>query len=392
MNNSKKKTIALAWALWTNTARSQSIISIPREDTYLLPPTFVNNATQAFVDTQTAGQVNTLLHTAHNASFIAYDPEFLAILGPDPNVTLTATHSAGEAFAQEGGAWAYDHDQVWFTASGQPLRYINLKNSTIVTPSTTAPVEAPNGATYFNGTLYVAAWGNETYAGGVLAIDPITFTTTTLFNSYFGLRLNSIDDLIWAKRGQRAVLFVTDVDYGFDLAVDPEPQLPNAVWRFDPQERTYLPVISRAEITEPNGIAVNANGTVLYVTDAPVSNLQAMGPGNTTGSAAIYKFDLDDTMSPVNKRLFAMARTGVPDGIKVDDAGRVWTAEGEGIVVRSEYGKVLGVINSKPLLDQSKTPIENFALAGDKVVILAFDRIYTVKLPRTIMSAARYQL
>lgn len=33
------------------------------------------------------------------------------------------------------------------------------------------------------------------------------------------------------------------------------------------------------------------------------------------------------------------------DRIRVDGSGRVWTAEGEGIVVRSPAGTVLGIFN-----------------------------------------------
>lgn len=80
-------------------------------------------------------------------------------------------------------------------------------------------------------------------------------------------------------------------------------------------------------------------------------------------------------------------REGLADGIKLDDAANVWTAEYEGIYVRNKYGKVLGVINATPLLvPGSSYVIENFALAGDTLVILAAERLWTLKLAKQIVA------
>ncbi len=82
-----------------------------------------------------------------------------------------------------------------------------------------------------------------------------------------------------------------------------------------------------------------------------------------------------------------MPRSGNADGIHVDDYGRVWTAERDGIVVRGPRGKELGVFNAEVLVDE-KVPIANFALAGDKLVILAIDRIWVVGLGQNVTEKA----
>ncbi len=102
----------------------------------------------------------------------------------------------------------------------------------------------------------------------------------------------------------------------------------------------------------------------------------------------------------MNKRLFAFARQGFANGIKIDDQGRVWTAEYEGVVVRDgSSGKVLGLFNAQDIILNNKenpvdvrdvAPIANFAIAGDQLVILAFDRIFGVQLAETVISADRY--
>lgn len=48
--------------------------------------------------------------------------------------------------------------------------------------------------------------------------------------------------------------------------------------------------------------------------------------------------------SLTNKRLFAMADTGIPDGIKCDTGGNVYSGCGDGINVWSPGGVLLGKI------------------------------------------------
>lgn len=65
--------------------------------------------------------------------------------------------------------------------------------------------------------------------------------------------------------------------------------------------------------------------------------------------SGIFVFDINPEGWPVDKRLFGLARTEVLDGIKVHDMGRVWTGEGNGIVVRDRGRTVLGVFNMETL-------------------------------------------
>lgn len=95
----------------------------------------------------------------------------------------------------------------------------------------------------------------------------------------------------------------------------------------------------------------------------------------------------------VNRRLFSIARNGIPDGIQIDDEANVWTAEGEGILVRDSRGKLLGLVNAGGLLadgEDSLAGIATFALAGDKVVVLAGERIFVIALGRVVLGAERF--
>lgn len=65
--------------------------------------------------------------------------------------------------------------------------------------------------------------------------------------------------------------------------------------------------------------------------------------------------------------MFAMPRSGTSDGLHVDNDGRLWSAEYNGIVVRNSRGKGLSVFNVEQLVKdwEHSNPIVNFALAGE---------------------------
>ena len=211
-------------------------------------------------------------------------------------------------------------------------------------------------------------------------------------NSYFGVRFGGPNDVTWVKRGNNSYMFFTDDPLSQLYAGGEAAVLPDAVWRYDPQEQSIVPVISRADILVPNGITVNADMSKLYVTDttATAGSLGFGAGANNSGSPAIYSFDLDDDLFPINKRMLGISRRGVPDGLHVDDAGRVWTGEYEGIVVRSSKGKVIGVFNSEVTVADQTFYVENFALAGDVLVLLDGQKLWTLKLAEQVVSPDRY--
>ena len=383
-------------------ASAQNRISgvlIPLELTYLLPEPYKGDINGNFVDTITTnGTINALLAAARNSTLFAYDPEFFSILGPSPTARTIPLDSS--APAHEAGVWVSDYNQVWYTAGGDDSFYfiLDLNTYNITTPknSTLSGANTPNlaGGDYFNGTVYLAAVGSKARSvnPGIYAIDPSTGTSTLVLNSYYGVPLNSIDDLTWVGAPntstpstlcQEPNLFFTTLDLGAnDETTFSDAVLPNAVWRFTPSTRTLQGVISRADILAPNGIHASPDGAHLYVTDAALTSLT--GPGsNSSGSAAVYKYDLDADCNPVNKRLFALVRSGVADGIHVDLQGRVCTAEFEGIVVRDAGGRELGVFNGEVLAEKGSV-ISNFALAGDKLVVLAGDRLVVFQLGQEV--------
>ncbi|KAL9081454.1 MAG: hypothetical protein Q9157_000012 [Trypethelium eluteriae] len=328
--------------------------------------------------------LNSLLSVATNASFISYSPTFTSLLGPAPQFKLVAA-CPNQSFAFEAGLWASDRNEVWFTSSSTVygnqtfVSVLSLQNNTVTTPRFDPPLKGVNGGYYFNKTVYFTTFGTD---AGIISIDPHTLSWKTVLNS----------------RGNAYAFFSTTGSVGA-LIGGGLSDLPAAIWRFDVLRGTLQPVIPQSDVQFPNGVRVNAEGTKLYVSDTTSPVLEA-GLTKTTfwGSPSIYVYDLVPSTSspssppkPVNKSQFSLVRTGFADGLHLDDSGRVWSAEGDGIWVRASDGEVLGVFDAAPLLagetveTGGDVAIANFALAGDTLVVLAHSRICTLKLAETIV-------
>ena len=397
------KVIALCSTLFTLQAIAQptSLTSSARlapQDTFLLPRPFSANATQGFVDTTFSGDTSLQeeFAAAQTAAFVTYEPDFDSIIGSSPRAEIVASYSTPTAY--EAGVWLPDRNEVWFTnpvpGMTSSLYVLHLNDNTTTQPTVSTPLVNPIGGFYFNGRVYLGCLGNETYTPSIVAVDPSSYEAEEVLNSYFGAPIGGPDDLGWTSVQQKDILFFSTLDLSsIAKGYLPPAVLPSAVWRFCPEDQVLQPVISRTDISMPNGVRANANGTKLYVTDTgSVALSGAGGSPNVTNSPAIYVFDLDGQGFPSNKRLFGYARYGNPDGIHIDDYGRVWTAEFEGIVVRSENGKILGLFNAEAFLSGGRAaPVKmaNFALAGDRLILLAIDRVWVVPLAQVVASVPR---
>ncbi|KAI7235495.1 calcium-dependent phosphotriesterase [Hortaea werneckii] len=400
----------LCGAIITPSQAQNRTVRIPYENTYLLPSDFSGNVNQNFVNgtSTSSSSIDSLLQKATVAPFIAYDDTFLDIIGDEPHQKLIDNRTT--LFAYEAGVWIPELNEVWFTSSTYQAStipgYITVLDLSTTTlhklNGTSKPIINPNGAYYFDGKVWIATYpssANETYNGGIVSVDPRTLEVEPVVNSYFGLPFNFPDDVVWTTQGNDRYLFFTDPFYSFISYPEnfKTPQLPVGVWRWDPHEKLVLPVISRNEI-QPNGIRVSPDMRSLYVTDSTPTFVTQTPYNPSVGPAAenwlgpyIYKYDLNEEMFPVNRRVFGLVREGIADGIHVDDDGNVWTAESEGIVVRNPKGRVIGLFNAAYFQGEaaaaSGIPIANFALAGDTLVVLGVSSLWTVKLGKTVVKA-----
>ena len=158
---------------------------------------------------------------------------------------------------------------------------------------------------------------------------------TALADHYDGKRFNSPNDLTIAKNGD---IYFTDPPYGLAGGEkSPVKELPfSGVFRISGGKVTLL----TDEHRYPNGIALSPDEKTLYV--------------NTSDPRApqVHAYDLQPDGTLAKHRVFfdtaPLTRTGpgLPDGLKVDRAGNVWTSGPNGILIISPAGKHLGTIQT----------------------------------------------
>lgn len=179
-----------------------------------------------------------------------------------------------------------------------------------------------------------------------------------------GKRLNSPNDAVFASNGD---LYFTDPPFGLpDTFRDEEKELSfSGVFRRSADGALTL---LTAELTSPNGLALSPDERTLYVSNADAGNPVWMK----------YGIRPDGSLAPGRVLFSAAAWTdefpGLPDGIKVDAAGNLFTAGPGGIYVFSPGGDHLGFIR----LDGATS---NCAFGGDgsELYITAGSALYRVK-------------
>jgi gluconolactonase len=160
-------------------------------------------------------------------------------------------------------------------------------------------------------------------------------TATVLAESYAGKKLNSPNDVVVRSDGS---IWFTDPTYGIlsdyeGYRAVPEQPL-NGVYRIDPES---LAVTCVAEgLRQPNGLAFSPDETILYVADSAASHDSSL-------PRCIHAFDVRGTRLE-NERVFATIDCGIPDGIRVDLAGNVWSSAADGVHCFAADGDRLGKI------------------------------------------------
>lgn len=227
----------------------------------------------------------------------------------------------------------------------------------------TGPEPGSNGLAYDkNGTLYLCQHGDRRIAK--LGPDG---KFITVVDKYMGKRLNSPNDLIFAKNGD---LYFTDPPYGLPEQVkDPAKELDfQGVYRLTASGKLML---LTKELSRPNGIGLSPDEKTLYVANSdpllaiwkafPIKADGTLGPGKT-----IY-----DATSEVAATL---AMKGLPDGLKVDAKGNIFATAVNGIYVFAPDFTFLGRI-----VTNDKTANCAWGDDGSTLYLCTNDKITRVK-------------
>ena len=198
-----------------------------------------------------------------------------------------------------------------------------------------------SGGTNYRDGLILCAQGSLREPSGLIYMEAKRpHKTSTILNNYHSRPFNSPSDVIVHSDGS---IWFTDPIYGYELGYRPRPQLPQLLYRFDPSTGDIRVVAD--SFGRPNGLAFSPNEDTLYVTDTDL--VHGSSDPNPTRAATIYAYSVlweHDSPFLANKRVFAYADTGAPDGIKCDVYGNVYAGCGDGVNVWAPGGTLVGKI------------------------------------------------
>jgi len=150
---------------------------------------------------------------------------------------------------------------------------------------------------------------------------------TTLAETFDGKRLNSPNDVVVKNDG---TIWFTDPPYG--IKPEQREQSVNYVFRLDPGAAE--PVIVAADFSRPNGLCFSPDERLLYIADSD------------TGIHHVRRFEVRADNALAGGEVFAIVEPGVPDGIRVDAEGRLYTTAADGVQVFDSGGTLLGKIHT----------------------------------------------
>ncbi|KKK19345.1 hypothetical protein AOCH_002416 [Aspergillus ochraceoroseus] len=311
--------------------------------------------------------------------FVIHNDQFRAILGEAPTLELLAENSA-YPFAHEAGIFIPSSNTLFITSNllqnetGTP----KIQITKVKCEEISSPIPMANGGVNYKDGIIVCAQGSMDTPGGIYYMSPTPpYATSILTKDFHGRPFNSVNDVVVHSDGS---IWFTDPIYGFEQGYRPRPRLPSQVYRFNPATGDIRAVADG--FGRPNGICFSPDEKTVYVTDTDWIH----GDGTTDDSrvSSIYAFDVayyHGQPFVTNRRLFAMADSGVPDGIKCDLAGNVYSGCGDGVHVWSPGGELLGRI----LIEGG---VANFCFGVDgEMFLLNEHRLWKVKLTGDVKGA-----
>jgi gluconolactonase len=249
-------------------------------------------------------------------------PELDAIIDTSQTIRELATGFGGDIGPAEGPVWIAESRYLLFNDIHTSRRLKYTPGQGVVVAKT--PTNEANGLTRdLQGRLLSA----EHATRRVTREDP-DGSITVVSNNFQGKRLLRPNDVIVKSDG--AIYFT---DPGGPLAPDQFDVTSSGVYRVTPDLGSISLIVD--DLVGPNGLAFSPDEGILYVNDARRRIVQA------------YDLLPNGTVAKQTSRLFADMggpEPGVPDGIKVDTAGNVYTGGAGGLYIMDKTGKKLGRI------------------------------------------------
>ncbi len=191
-------------------------------------------------------------------------------------------------------------------------------------------------------------------------------TITVIADAYDGKRLNSPNDVV--VKSDDSIWF-TDPTYGIMSDYEGFKATPEQggcfVFRTEPA--TGKTTVVADDFVKPNGLAFSPDERILYIADSGLSH-------DPSGPHHIRAFEVGDGGKLTRGRIFAEVSPGVPDGLRCDIDGNVWTSAQNGVQCYAPDGRPLGCI-------RIPTMVANLTFGGprrNRLFITATNALYSV--------------
>jgi gluconolactonase len=146
-------------------------------------------------------------------------------------------------------------------------------------------------------------------------------TIAVLVDSYQGKKFNSPNDVVVKSDG---TIWFTDPPYGMPKGQQREIEK-NCVLRIDPQTKQVAIVAD--DLDMPNGLCFSPDEKRLYIADS-----------GRPHHVRVYN-QQDGELK--NGQDFCTIDKGVPDGMRCDERGNLWSSAGDGVQIFSPDGKLI---------------------------------------------------
>jgi gluconolactonase len=187
---------------------------------------------------------------------------------------------------------------------------------------------------------------------------------TVIADRYQGKRFNSPNDVVVRSDGS---IWFTDPSYGIDSDYEghrADSEIGSChLYRVDPG--TGAVRIAADDFDRPNGLAFSLDEQRLYVAD--------------TGANHIRLFEVADDGTLSGGQVVAACTVGAFDGLRLDDAGRIWVGAGDGVHCHDPDGTLIGKV-------RVPETVANLVFGGRKrnhLFICATTSVYAILLSVT---------
>jgi gluconolactonase len=271
----------------------------------------------------TNGRTYNLVVSAVNAHGASDNSATLSVV---PSAAILDWLPAGAKVEKLAGGFQFIEGPVWVPAEGGYLIFSDINANRLIRWSPgTGPTTFRMPSGQANGNTLDAEGRLITceHANRRVSRTEGNGTVVSLVDRFRGLAFNAPNDVAVKSDG---TIWFTDPNYGAG-----QTQPGRYVYRFHPSNGNATVTALVTNFDQPNGICFSPDESKLYVADSG-------GPHH------IRVFDVlsDNTLS--TGRVFAVINPGVPDGLRTDAAGRLFSSAGDGVQIFAAAGALLGRI------------------------------------------------